>query len=531
MLEELRVAGDLLRLALDRYLSACLAIKRCSAGYSRLAGQPQLACPTSRMVLDEVSLLGEHETKLRESKTALHQIVNLYPDVVPVSRLPIDILVRIFTQLTVEEYEHALSDVQKTAISKYPMTLSHVCSNWRHIVIQSPLLWSYITIVSSMENQQRFAYVDLHSKHSKEALVNISIDTRAPETSLSTISIDPFLGRIRSLRLQWPPYSSQSIADRKMGASHLITRCLRASNGALKQFTLHMSAMAKQCPFMESVSHPVNRNSLLLGLPHDQLEYVLSTVANISLRGHYFNWESKAYHGLTTLQLGMAGPQSIPELQLAKILASSPRLQYIDIALKIIRDATSPPPVHLPGLEVLTGSVLLLQLIWPGPKELSVNIIGQWKYGHDSSMLYNARLQDFFSRANTARLLIDEWLFSTSEICHIVTMSPGIRALALSCTKLSGTLPDMLKHPSLEALYLLSECELERSLLIDMTNKWNIKKLLFWGENSIIRGSSYEIDSQQSLEEELSDLRDTRLEFIPCSNEDASLVDFFASQL
>ncbi|CAE6533456.1 unnamed protein product [Rhizoctonia solani] len=526
MLDELRVAGDLLRLAIDRYLSACLAIKRCSTGYSRLAGQPQLACPTSRMVLDEVSLLGEHETKLRESKTALHQIVNLYPDVVPVSRLPIDILVRIFTRLTEEEY-HALSNV-KPAISKYPMSLSRVCSNWRQIVLRSPLLWSHITIFSSLENQQR--YVDVYSKHSKEALVNISIDTWASGTFGLTISIDSFIGRIRSLRLRLPPYNSRSITDPNMGASHLITRCLRASNGALKQFTLGMCTMVGQCPFMESVSHPVNRNSLLLDLPHDQLEYVLSTVTNLSLREHYFNWGSKAYHGLTTLQLKSPGPQSIPELQLANILASSPRLQYIDIGLKIIQDATSPPPVHLPGLEVLIGCVLLLQLIWPGPKELSVNIIGQWRYDHDSSMLHNMRLQDFFSRANTVKLLSNDWLSSTSEICHLVTMSPGIRALAFSRTIFSGTLPDMLEHPSLEALYLLSRCDLERSLLIDMVNKWNIKKLLFWGENRIIRGSLYLINIKQILEEEISDLRDTRLEFIPCPNEGASSVDFFASQ-
>ncbi|CAE6518740.1 unnamed protein product [Rhizoctonia solani] len=108
MLDELRVAGALLRLALDRYLNTCLAIKCSSVEYPGLVGQPQLAYSTSRIVLDEVTLLAEHETKLRESKVAILQAINPRPDVVPVSKLPVDILVRVFEQLTKEEYGHAI---------------------------------------------------------------------------------------------------------------------------------------------------------------------------------------------------------------------------------------------------------------------------------------------------------------------------------------------------------------------------------------------------------------------------------------
>ncbi|CAE6398859.1 unnamed protein product [Rhizoctonia solani] len=534
MLDELRVASDLLRLALYRYRNACLAIKRCSTEYYPFAGQPQSTCPTSHMVLDEASLLEEHETKLRKSRITLHQIVNLYPDVVPVSRLPIDILVRIFTRLTEEEYEHALSDNRKATINMYPMTLSHVCSHWRQIVLQSPSLWSYITLVPDTKNKQRLAYVDFHSRRSKEALVDLFIAIRASKISNSTISINPFIGRIRSLRLRFRQVERNllfSYVKRfqrtmhwkwvnlrvTMQAGHLITRCLRASNHALRQFVLHMGAVTEQHPFVESVAHPANRNSLRLDLPHDQLEDILSTITSLWLQGHYFNWESKAYHRLTTLQLEAAGQQtdlqSIPELRLANILASSPQLQYLNIQIGNIRDAIPPPPVHLSELEVLIGHVLLLQLIWPGSKELIVIIILQ--PDHNSSMLYSARIREFFSRANTVRLLSYGWLSSISEICHLLALAPDVRALALFFTELSGTLPDMLTYPSLNALYVLG---------------WNIKKFVFWGRNRIVRGSSYVIDSKQSLEKELSDLKNTRLEFFPRLNEEASPIDFFASQ-
>ncbi|KDN35878.1 hypothetical protein RSAG8_11240, partial [Rhizoctonia solani AG-8 WAC10335] len=537
MLDELRVSGDLLRLALDRYLNACLAIKRCPTEYSRPAGQPQFQCLTSRVVLNEISLLGEFETKLRKSKTAILQTANLHPDVVPISKLPTDILVRIFKQLTEEEYEHAFLDKQKDAINKYPMTLAHVCSNWRQIVFQSPLLWSYITLVPNIGvNKQRLAYLDFHSRYAKKALMDILITKRFRRASASPISIDPFIGRIRSLRLRLPLYKARSMINPRVKASHLISECLRAGHNALKRFTLHMNATPEQHPFMESVSHPVDRNSLLdiiltgraKHTTASQLEDVLSSITNLWLHGYYFNWESKAYHGLTTLELESTGSHAIPESRLANILASSPQLQYLKIQLEIIQETIPPPPIHLSGLEVLVGDVLLLQLIWPGSKELSVNII--WQPNHSSSTLYSTRMKDFFSRANTVRLLNSDWFFSASDILYLLTMAPGVRVLALSSTKLFGTLPDMLTYPSLKALYLIYGCELDKPLLIDLANKWNIKKFVFWGENRIFQGSSNVIDSKLSMEEELSDLRSTLLEFIPCPTEDASAVEVLASQ-
>ncbi|KAJ1306508.1 hypothetical protein OPQ81_007510 [Rhizoctonia solani] len=520
MLDELRVASDLLRLALDRYLNACLAIKRSSDKRSPFASESvHLEYLTSPLVVNEMALLAEYEKKFRGSKVAILQYRNSLPDMVPINGLPVDILIHVFQQLVQEEHRD-FSTGRHAIVAKYPITLAHVCTHWRRIALQSPSLWSCIAFSSfsgwnaESNNRRRLACVDFHSEHSRQALMNILITESYARTlrmtSNSATPIDRFAGRIRSLEFRLDVMSIERIRC-------LITKCLEASNETLRRFILHMHDISTDLSPWASVSGPANEIPMV-DLPNDRLENVLYHITNLWLRGLYFNWESKVYHKLTTLRLDPSSSCTISELQLINILGSSPQLQRLNIGLKITRKDISPPPIRLPELEVLTGDTKLLQLVLPGSKMLSLNISSTPIYIPYSNELDDARVKDFFSRANIARFHSHDFLKKPSDICRLFSLAPRIQALALSGTKPSGSLSDIITYSSLDALYLLPLCEMNRSLLRDMIDIWKIKKIVYWGWD-LFYDSFNGPKNKKKLEEELSDLGTTlpELEFVPHS--------------
>ncbi|CAE6518730.1 unnamed protein product [Rhizoctonia solani] len=353
----------------------------------------------------------------------------------------------------------------------------------------------------------------------------------------STVSIEPFVGRIRSLTLHFPYYGlyrkfipgktpvgfSPDVWEQVIA---LLSDSYYAWSLSPNNLGIHSLKVSRTMPIT---------NHLLLDLPHDWLEDILSSVTDLCLRGYFFIWESKAYHGLTVLRLGPAGLShltSISELQLANILAFSPQLQYLNIDLDIIPEIPPPPPIRLSQLGVLVGDISLLQLISPGPRELSVGVI--WQPGRSSTgILYSTRIKDFFSRANITRLLSHDLLWSStaSDVCYLLAMAPGVQVLALSHTSIDDDSFGKLIYPSLKVLYLLGECELDKSLFVDMVNKWNVKKIVLWGKSYILGSNSWAATGNEwSIEEGLSDLGDVPIEFISRSSKDVSAVDFFTSQ-
>ncbi|KAG8682669.1 hypothetical protein FRC11_014573 [Ceratobasidium sp. 423] len=256
-----------------------------------------------------------------------------------------------------------------------------------------------------------------------------------------------------------------------------------------------------------------NRRILKIDLPDDQLEGTLFLITDLWLRGAYFKWGSKAYHGLVSLRLDRAVSCSISEIELMNILESSPRLRFVDIDMSITRTVSSLGlrPMHLPDLELLVGDAALLRLIRSGSNELTVTIIGA-----GPEVLSNASVKDFFSCANLVTFYSRTSLRNISEVCHLLSIAPHLRGLAISHTTLTGTLPDMTPPPgALDTLYLLNECVLERSLLETMVDRWRIRRVLF-------RRASFHLRDDEripyyTLEGELSSLseRGIQLEFAP----------------
>ncbi|KDN47794.1 hypothetical protein RSAG8_03214, partial [Rhizoctonia solani AG-8 WAC10335] len=187
----------------------------------------------------------------------------------------------------------------------------------------------------------------------------------------------------------------------------------------------------------------------------DKLEDALAPITDLRLGGAYFNWESKAYHGLVSLRLDHTDSYSISEIQLASILESSPRLRWIDM-------------ISMP---------------------LSMIV---------------------FSCANLVNFYSDRFLQNTSDVCRLLSLAPGLRGLAMSHAELLDSLPDMAF--TLNTLYLLNDCEIERSLLEDMIGRWTIKQVVMLGSNYISHeGKSlplYQLREEYSGQELVSGLRE-----------------------
>ncbi|CEL56269.1 hypothetical protein RSOLAG1IB_07685 [Rhizoctonia solani AG-1 IB] len=517
MSDDLHVASELLSAALDKYYDACLALKHSATQSSGLAGQPDIAHSPGPMAMKELSLLANYENKFLKSKSTLLQTANICPALVPVNRLPVDILAHIFQQLVQEEYELTIRIGPHASIPKYPIRLAHVCLKWRWIVLRIPLLWSYITIVSTTQTSgPEFAYPDFHSKYSEQALVEMFIvglfTIRASNNLHSTTPLDPFFGRVRSLALDLNTNDASAVNNPSAQASWLIAKCLRASSRNLKRLMLFTDTTLVHHPFIESSSSPTNSGNLIVDIPHAELEEVLSPIVDLWLRDQYFNWESKAYHGLTKLQLESQTQRSISESQLIKILESSPQLRYIDIGLDIIVAVTPSPAVHLPELEVIIGDLFLIQLILPGSKELGVYI--DWAVPNCGDLLRSDRVKRFFSQSNTVRFYADGLLHSSSDVCYLFSLIPRARELALSFTTISEKSLDIHTGPSLNTICLLGPCAFRRPLLLDMVKKCNVKKLVFYGTISIIGSPSAIVCSEQTLRGASPDLDNTSLEFI-----------------
>ncbi|KAH7335590.1 hypothetical protein B0J17DRAFT_81521 [Rhizoctonia solani] len=200
MLDELHTASDLLRVAIDRYLNACLAIK-CWPTEGRLLAQP--GGLTGSTIAKQLPRLFEYETKLCKSKTTILQSINTYPDVVPISKLSTDILLHVFQELVDMEYRVPSSSAAGKGIPKYPVMFAHICAKWRQIVHQTPSLWSRVRFTTDVRtNKQFLAYMDFHAIRAEQALMDIYISDLSfirLDRSYDSTVLDPFVGRIRSL--------------------------------------------------------------------------------------------------------------------------------------------------------------------------------------------------------------------------------------------------------------------------------------------------------------------------------------------
>ncbi|KAG8729175.1 hypothetical protein FRC11_009353 [Ceratobasidium sp. 423] len=209
---------------------------------------------------------------------------------------------------------------------------------------------------------------------------------------------------------------------------------------------------------------PMHEPDMAIEQPEDTVEVLWLPVTILRLRDFYPKWTSKLYHGLTELRLtGQNG--SIPGSTLATILGSSPKLRVLQISIKITHTTPSDfpiIPVNLVDLEIFVPYAatepeyaILLRLVQPGPKPLSLSIVTPWSYQGNPILPWREEAKNFFARSNVTRL-VAKGFRKYAQIADLLTIAPTVRVLALEeirCTKLEDE--RVLPPPTpLDALYV-----------------------------------------------------------------------------
>lgn len=429
MIEELLTSSELLKAALERYLDACSVIANYFEAENTFS-------TISQVVTNELQSMYSYETTMKRAKAKFRRVRNSFPTIVPINTLPPETLTHIF-QLVVHS-EHCHYDPQKFKfILKRPEILSHVCARWRGIAIESSGLWNHIDL-----DPQLLARGDMFVARAGPLTLDIHIVTKClqdPGDNLSAFcaSIAP---RVNSLDV--------SGLD---GGAHLSILKACFSNcvpGTLSHLNLNGHIHESHSfPYSfieaENPSDDID-NSQALQIPHQQFEDVLSRINALHLRGTYFCWNSRAYHGLVELtilpQLWGYRQALITGSELTAVLAASPMLREFTFGLVIIdlEEDGPPPPVALNELEFMhlcfkehSQREALLRMISPGPKPLGLLLefrsILPPKDGDEV-------LDMFLARANVTDLSIkcrERARGTIPNLPKLLKSSPSIRSLTL----------------------------------------------------------------------------------------------------
>ena len=132
----------------------------------------------------------------------------------PIERLPLEILSVIF------ELYVSTGD----ALRGCPTTISHVCSPWRELALESPFIWSNITIRlnTATISQKHLSELDHYFKRSDNVpsvpITLTILATRPFQTQEKNELLQPNADRIRCLCIK---ASEGSVANLQIGRAHV----------------------------------------------------------------------------------------------------------------------------------------------------------------------------------------------------------------------------------------------------------------------------------------------------------------------
>lgn len=439
-LNNIRSTGDILGASLDQYVALCSTLE------SHAHPIPE---SLSHLIDDEFAALDSIEMRLRKARFALGSAKNRSPALVPINKLPPEILTRIFglvLDASRRDYDQPGGTV-KCGFPKYPDVFLYVCSHWRQIATSTAILWSHIDIISRYVHTKGIltrakTLVTLAGQY----LLNLHIigateqglDVCAlPNTSALFQFFSDIAPRIQSLKLITFVFSSSHL-------SMLQTCLVHCTPGVLTELIIRPSLQVGQrseprSGFLEARGEAELRSSWKMNIQQDQLEALLVPIKVLHLRGIYLRWSSKAYHGLAELRLLSVTtdtPITITEAQFVGILESSPQLRIlhfdIEIEESLPKDAAI-TPVHLNSLEVLDISLMrpelngtMLRWLATGTRPLTVGFC----FNTTKALLSDDETKRFFSRSYTTKLTVTSNCVNDWPP-HLLSLSPYLEILAL----------------------------------------------------------------------------------------------------
>ncbi|CUA71433.1 hypothetical protein RSOLAG22IIIB_09542 [Rhizoctonia solani] len=425
-----------------------------------------------------------YEAEIQHFKSVLNQLRNFSGTslAISINRLPPEVLARIFEDVVnagpCPVLKHRLQKQPKSTFLKDPILLSHVCSYWRRVALDTAVLWSHLDLKPGWMHVSKIsARVDSYLGRSGDALLDIHIaEVRFPrEPYFNPTSADPALidlltltsPRMRSLRLAIPTGCEEAYR------SCLVTCFSHCTPGNLKSVSVRCAEVdgSHIGPSLVEDSDFNRGEDRMMGMPSTISEEVWDTVKVLELKAFRPEWNSKAYRGLRELRLV--------------------RLHVLELDLELESDTIddSITAANLKNLEIfiLGGSRQeqhgpILQLVAPGPNSLSLSLVNP--YIGSSRFVYKDELARFITRSNVTRLCTHE--FNTySQVAEVLSLMPGIRTLALNALDSgaieAGSAP--LEH-NIDVLYVINCCSRFSRFgwpqLEHFVENHHVQKLVLW---------------------------------------------------
>ncbi|EUC56517.1 F-box-like protein, partial [Rhizoctonia solani AG-3 Rhs1AP] len=392
------------------------------------------------------------ETGMRK----LHSVHNRSPTLVPISKLPREILVYIFYLICNHEgewgvnckgFHDSLPDLNK---------ISLVCSQWRALALDEPSFWSHLTFNPDRNSEPRNYSWNLLQRSIERSpgqpLCITVITDRFPRNSTQTqVAFDyllPFSDNIKYLR----------VLDYNRYRIFIPWFLGKVGTPSLQVLTLSSTDRVNQGIF-DSVdeSYPA--------LSDPEYEACLLSVRSLHLNQASIEWNNPVYRNLVSLTLSnvSVGRRTHPTVDdILGILSASPQLHTLRLHTTIFPSGnheTLPSQVHLEALEYLdlrnTKTEGLLQML-PRLHVSSKQLYFEVEMHNDSS--YIVAMKEFLARTNVVKLLlknkissswtdyrgpIDERIVPALE--GFLCMVPNLKSLMIDCDSTPNSLSSILK--------------------------------------------------------------------------------------
>lgn len=434
VLQEWRDAGHQLDRAIQHFLESTNAINGCLLSYS---SNPDLLEKATSEAHRGLSTMTTRITDLNKAQAILNRICNESPSLVPISKLPPEVLLQIF-RLHTQLYPCAAYCTSTCMLGheqlyhpKLLAALARVCTHWRNVVLHNPLLWSHALF--DIDALQKFGLshhpFPFCNEHSYGQLRCITF-ANWPALRLGDEAMKMMVDCLRSYLKDLELLRLVDISDQHTLCEFLTQWLTSERAGSIRS----LSVLANR----KAVQSESWRLHWTVPLSRERVESFLLPICALRTTGVYFGWDSPVYCNLIILRVGRLSETAFPTLQqILNVLSACPHLEFLHLfEMSIVTgEPASIQPVILRALKVLDllylayeGLRLLLPMILPESQELSIRL-GMYPSTNDVSSI----ILFFLGRNNITRLFLHPGPFSIADLPlrRYLSAVPDLRTLIL----------------------------------------------------------------------------------------------------
>ncbi|ETW77498.1 hypothetical protein HETIRDRAFT_421621 [Heterobasidion irregulare TC 32-1] len=383
---------------------------------------------------------------LREALSSLREWRNRLP---PVSRLPPELLVSIFSLLAADE-----APTVRYRISLGWIVVSHVCSHWRRVALDSPVLW---------------------------ANINFDLSSWWIQTMLDRAKQGPLV--IRAIRIR---YAEDAESVLGVLSSHMSQRRelgLRQPLGGVDTINPVVKFLTSPAPSLEWVKFVVETKKNV-HIPNNMFgDYALS-LRVVTLVGCTIPWISPIMRNLSHLTIALTQwqYQQVEENYLPSkddffdMLANMHHLETLDIEEYFPRytpDTGVYSRMRQPGIELLDLSSLILRGSWAP----CIAVLGSIQIPETSMVHFTCRNHTREGFVDLLLPMLEKHSGKTGKALPLRTLSISVGSLGGSVVVIGRNFSDQKDHFRCKPSILLDLDHLDPNSLSLVANALYIRKL------------------------------------------------------